>query len=416
MVLQSSIDRDVTLISRLGAIPTILEVVALTTGMRFTAVARVTDTQWVACAVHDQIDFGLEAGGELVLESTICNEIRQHHEPVMFGHASADPHFATHPTPKLYGLESYVSVPIVLSDGSFFGTLCAIDPAPAKLDDPKILKILQAFTRLIAAQFEAEARRDSAEAELLDAQATARLRDQFVAVLAHDLRNPVHSINLGADMLVRGLPEGRERRLAEHVHRSSERMAELISNIMDFARGKLGGGLAVTLEPGVELAADLEHVISEIQIAYPDRRIEASISLPFPTPCDGKRIAQMLGNLVSNAVVHGSTTAPIKVRITGTRTLFELSVENAGEPIDPDKLGRLFQPFTRGTDTSPQPGLGLGLYIAAEIARAHGGALTASSDSASTRFVFRLPLDTTCGSTSPDTPGVLPGLAENLPG
>ncbi|MEW5316257.1 MAG: hypothetical protein WDW38_007638 [Sanguina aurantia] len=125
------------------------------------------------------------------------------------------------------------------------------------------------------------------------------------------------SINLGADMLARALPEGRERRLAEHVRRSSERIAELISNIMDFARGKLGDGLAVTLEPGVELAADLEHVISEIQIAHPERRIDASISLPFTTPCDGKRIAQMLGNLVANAVVHGSQTAPIKTRSDG---------------------------------------------------------------------------------------------------
>lgn len=415
MVLQSSIDRDVALISRLGAIPTILEVVALTTSMRFTAVARVTDTQWTACAVYDQIDFGLEAGGELVLESTICNEIRQHHEPVIFGHASADPYFSTHATPKLYGLESYVSVPIMLSDGSFFGTLCAIDPAPAKLDDPKILKTLQAFTKLIAAQFEAEVRRDSAEAELLDVQATGRLRDQFVAVLGHDLRNPVQSINLGADMLARALPEGRERRLAEHVRRSSERIAELISNIMDFARGKLGDGLAVTLEPGVELAADLEHVISEIQIAHPERRIDASISLPFTTPCDGKRIAQMLGNLVANAVVHGSQTAPIKVRITGTRTVFELSVENAGEPIDPDKIGRLFQPFTRGTARSPQPGLGLGLYIAAEIARAHGGTLSASSDAVKTRFVFRLPLDAVAAKPSLAAPELLSGLTENLP-
>ena len=209
MVPQSSIDRDVALISRLGAIPTILEVVALTTGMRFAAVARVTDTQWTACAVYDQIDFGLAVGGELVLESTICNEIRGHHLPVLFGHASEDPIFSTHPTPKLYGLESYVSVPILLSDGSFFGTLCAIDPAPAKLDDPRILKTLQAFTTLIAAQFEAEARRDAAESELFDAQATAGLRDQFIAVLGHDLRNPVQSISMGADMLARQLPDGR---------------------------------------------------------------------------------------------------------------------------------------------------------------------------------------------------------------
>jgi signal transduction histidine kinase len=392
MVLQSSIDRDVALISRLGAVPAILEVVALTTSMRFTAIARVTDTQWTACAVYDQIDFGLEPGGELVLESTICNEIRQHHLPVVFGHASKDPVFSTHATPRLYGLESYISVPIMLSDGSFFGTLCAIDPAPAKLDDPRILKTLVVFTKLIAAQFEAEASRDALESELLDAQATAALRDQFVAVLGHDLRNPVQSISMGADMLARDLPDGRERRLAQHIQRSSQRMAELISNLMDFARGKLGDGLAVTMEPSDDLVAGIEHVISEIAIAHPERLIDLAIAVPYPVCCDGNRIAQLLGNLVSNAITHGSQTAPVKVIVTASPMLFELVVENTGKPIDADKIGRLFQPFTRGTSKAPRPGLGLGLYIASEIARAHGGTLLATSDASVTRFVFQLPL------------------------
>lgn len=390
MVLQSSIDRDVALISRLSAIPTILEVVALTTNMRFTAVARVTETQWTACAVYDQIEFGLLPGGELALESTICNEIRQHHLPVMFGHASEDPSYSTHPTPKLYGLESYVSVPIMLSDGSFFGTLCAIDPAPAKLDDPRILKTLEAFTKLIAAQFEAESLRDSAESALRDAQVTGRLRDQFVAVLGHDLRNPVQSISMGADMLISDLPEGSERRLARHIQRSSLRMTELIGNIMDFAQGKLGDGLTVTLEPGVELTAELEHVISEIQRAHPERLIDLSIQLPFAVSCDGHRIAQLLGNLVSNAIEHGSQMTPVSVLVTSTATLFQLAVENSGRPIDPEKIGRLFEPFTRSTSKTPRMGLGLGLYIAAEIARAHGGTLTATSDASATRFVFQL--------------------------
>jgi len=84
----AAIERDVQAIGRISAVPTILEVVARTTGMRFAAVARVTESQWVACAVYDRIEFGLVPGGELVLESTICNEIRQHHRPVVFGHAS----------------------------------------------------------------------------------------------------------------------------------------------------------------------------------------------------------------------------------------------------------------------------------------------------------------------------------------
>lgn len=389
----TSIERDIALISRSDVVPSILEVVARTTGMRFTAVARVTDTHWIACAVYDRIHFGLVPGSELVLESTICNEIRQHHQPVLFGHASEHPVFSTHATPKMYGFESYVSIPIMLSDGSFFGTLCAIDPAPAKLDDPNILQTLQLFTRLIASQYEAEQRRDSAELALLDEQSTARLRDQFVAVLGHDLRNPVQSISMGADMLERDLPDGRERRIAGHIQRSCQRMTELITNVMDFARGKLGEGIALSLERSLDLAGDMEHVISEIQRAHPARQIEVRIDLHDAFACDRRRIGQLLGNLLSNAITHGSEKTPVQVSLSNTESTFEMAVQNAGKPIDADKIERLFQPFTRGTSSSPRPGLGLGLYIASEIARAHGGTLQAASSPAVTRFVFRMPIE-----------------------
>jgi len=393
MATPSPIERDIALIARSNAVPTILEVVARTTGMRFTAVARVTDSHWTACAVYDRIEFGLKPGGELVLQSTICNEIREHHRPVIFGHASQHKIFASHPTPKLYGFESYISIPIFLSDESFFGTLCAIDPAPAQLDDPELLRTLELFAQLIAAQYEAERRSDTAELALLDEQSTARLRDQFVAVLGHDLRNPVQSITMGADMLERDLPDGRERRIARHIQRSCQRMSELISNIMDFALGKLGEGIAASMERPHDLAGDLEHVVSEIQRAHPDREIVVTTSLQQAFACDQRRIGQLLGNLLSNAITHGSHTSPVRVFILSNASHFELAVENAGKPIAEETIERLFQPFTRGTSTSPKPGLGLGLYIAAEIAKAHGGTLQAISNTAFTRFVFRMPLD-----------------------
>jgi signal transduction histidine kinase len=393
MDISPSIDRDLALISRSEAVPAILEIVARTTGMRFTAVARVTETRWTACAVYDQINFGLQPGGELVLESTICNEIRVHQQPVLFGHASEDPAFSTHPTPKLYGFESYISIPIFLSDGCFFGTLCAIDPLPVRLDDPNLLKTLELFTKLIAAQYEAEQRNDMVELALLDAQSVAKLRDQFVAVLGHDLRNPVQSVSMGADMLERDLPEGRERRIAKHIQRSCQRMMELIDNVMDFARGKLGDGISVSPERSPDLAVELEHVVSEIQRAHPDRRIELTSSLDSAFSCDGRRIAQLLSNLLSNAISHGSEKGLVRVCMTRHGSAFELSVENEGKPIEADKIERLFQPFTRGSSASPRPGLGLGLYIASEIARSHGGTLQAASDASSTRFVFRMPID-----------------------
>ena len=387
-------DIDVELIGRLDAVPVILEVFARITGMRFTAIARVTDTEWTACAVYDRINFGLKPGGKLVLESTICNEIRQHHQPVIFGHASKHPHFSTHATPRIYGLESYVSVPIFFSDGSFFGTLCAIDPEPAKLDDPTLLATLQLFTKLIASQYEAELKRLQAENALLSAQEAARLREQFVAVLSHDLRNPVHSISIGADFLELKLPDGPERRMAAHMQRSCKRVIDLIDSTLDFAHGRLGGGISLTLENGTTLVPEVKHVISEIQRAHPERVIELATSLPKRVICDTRRVSQLLGNLLSNAISYGARHAPILVSLHSDATSFELTVENQGAPIDPGKIERLFQPFTRGTSSLPAQGLGLGLYIAAEIARAHGGAMSATSDASATRFTFRMPLQT----------------------
>lgn len=148
-----SLQGDLEAIAQIPGLAALLESVTRATGMRFAAVARVTDRRWTACAVYDGIDFGLRPGQDLVLETTICNEVRQHHQVVAFDSASADPAFAQHPTPALYGFESYVSVPIFRADGELFGTLCAIDPEPARLDR-ETLATLQMYAEMIGLQLD----------------------------------------------------------------------------------------------------------------------------------------------------------------------------------------------------------------------------------------------------------------------
>ena len=385
------IRRDIEAINRLEVVPSILEVVMHTTGMRFVAIARVTDSSWTACAVRDELDFGLEPGGELVLESTICNEIRQHHQPVVFGHASVDPHYANHHTPKMYQLESYISIPIFLVDGRFFGTLCAIDTKPAKLDQHNV-KTLQLFAKLIANELVADERRSKTNQALLDAEETARLRDQFIAILGHDLRQPLHAVQMNGDMLRLHAPDERSRRLTDQILSSCARMSELIGNVLDFARGRLSGGIRISRAPINNLAQDLQSVVNEIKTGYPTRTIVVDWGLQTPVVCDSKRIAQLLGNLLGNAVTHGAVDQPISVAVHSDATALELAVTNRGEVIPADVRDRLFLPFTRGDNSSPRQGLGLGLYIATEIARAHGGTITVeSNDQTGTRFAFRMP-------------------------
>ena len=142
---------DVAAIQRVPEIETMLEEVCRLTGMGFAAVARVTSERWIACQVLDRIEFGMNPGDELQIKTTICEEIRASERAVYIDHVSDHPHWRTHHTPMMYGFESYLSVPIMLADGSFFGTLCAIDPAPREVSIAKVLPQIEDMARTIAA-------------------------------------------------------------------------------------------------------------------------------------------------------------------------------------------------------------------------------------------------------------------------
>ena len=138
-------------------IRTILEEVCRVTQMGFAAVARVTDDRWIACQVVDKIEFGLDPGDELVVKQTICDEIRDSGEAVIFDQADIDEEWRTHPVPILYGFKSYASLPLYLSDGSFYGTLCAIDPKPRNVSGAETVATLEAYARRVAEILSAKA-------------------------------------------------------------------------------------------------------------------------------------------------------------------------------------------------------------------------------------------------------------------
>lgn len=128
----------------------ILQEVCRMTGMGFAAVARVTEDRWIACQVLDKIEFGLRPGDELEVATTICDDIRKTTTMVVIDDAGEDEQWRTHHTPKLYGFKSYISVPIILPDGSFFGTLCAIDPSRRELRGSAAVSVMQDFAAQIA--------------------------------------------------------------------------------------------------------------------------------------------------------------------------------------------------------------------------------------------------------------------------
>jgi len=382
---------DIDGVKGIEAIPTILEVVCRTTGMGFAAVARVTEDRWIACEVLDTIDFGLKSGGELRIETTICHEIRQTGDPVVISDVSSDPVYYGHPTPALYGFQSYISMPITLPGGRFFGTLCAIDPRPAQIQTSEVIGMFRLFAELIGYHLEAAEKLSSSEAHLLTERQTSELREQFIAVLGHDLRNPLASIQAGTNLLLKRPLDEKSKTIVELMQSSVSRMGELIENVLDFARGRLGNGLSLRDE-SAEIEPLLSQVIAELRSSWPERTIEARFALDRQVVCDRVRMAQLFSNLLGNALTHGAADQPIRIGATTRDGVFELWVGNAGAPIPPEAQGRLFQPFYRGHVQASQQGLGLGLYIASQIAAAHGGTLEVTSSPDETRFTFRMPL------------------------
>jgi len=223
------------------------------------------------------------------------------------------------------------------------------------------------------------------------------LREQFIAVLGHDLRNPLAAISAGARILQRSgaLQQQKELRVVDMINSTVTRMSDLIDNILDFARGRLGGGITLNRDANCPLEPVLEQVVDELRTASPQRLIETSFEIADPINCDRTRIGQLASNLIGNALTHGARDRPVRVGAKTESDEFKLWVANAGEPIPEAAMQRLFEPFFRGDVRDSRQGLGLGLHIASQIAQAHGGRIEVASTPDETRFVFRMPLTQT---------------------
>jgi phosphoserine phosphatase RsbU/P len=243
----------------------------------------------------------------------------------------------------------------------------------------------------LAQRLAAERGLTESEVSLTEERITGELREQFIAVLGHDLRNPVAAINAATRILIREPHSERAAHIIALMQGSIDRMATLIDNLMDLARGRLGGGLPLVRDANKPLTPFLRQVVDEMMSAYPGRIIEADFQIDEPVQCDRGRIAQLASNLLGNAIAYGQADQPIRIKAATIGDTFELWVANAGLPIPEAAMERLFQPFFRGAVRKSQQGLGLGLYIVSEIARAHGGEISVTSSATETRFTFRMP-------------------------
>jgi len=306
-------------------------------------------------------------------------------------------HFA--PLLRMQGYFYEVALDLVCGNGSKLAILANAIEKRDENDELLFTRItlFQATERrkyerdLVSARAASDAAGVAMRSELELGRETSELREQFIAVLGHDLRNPLASIIGATRMLRKEVQTDKSIRYLDLMQDSVARMSSLIDNVLDFARGRLGGGITLDRN-GKLLKPILRLVVDELLSAHPDRQIEARFDFSDPINCDCGRLGQMASNLLGNAITHGAINEPIRVNATTHDGFFELRIANGGPPIPDAAMAKLFQPFFRGEVRPSQQGLGLGLHIASEIARAHGGKIDVASTSVETCFTFTMPL------------------------
>jgi signal transduction histidine kinase len=378
-------------VQAISAVPQILETVASINGLGFVAIAHVTENSWTTCAVLDKLGFGLKIGDKLDVTTTLCEEVRSTRKSIVIDHVQQSEQYREHHTPRIYGFQSYFSVPIFRPDGAYFGTLCGLDPKPSVLSTPSTVSTLELFAQLISKQLEIERVHAVTQTALLSERETSELREQFIAVLGHDLRTPLSALEHAIELLRLKHPDPDALPLLQRMQRSVSRMSALVDDVVDFTRGRMGGGISLNLRHESALELPFGQVIDELRELHSENTIVAHIQPNISLLCDARRLSQLLSNLLKNAIVHGDAHAPVTVSVTSADGRFAISVSNQGDALSPQRIQQLFKPFWRAPSSGPHEGLGLGLYIVAEIARSHAGTMDVTSRDGTICFTFSMP-------------------------
>jgi signal transduction histidine kinase len=261
------------------------------------------------------------------------------------------------------------------------------DPAPNERDVDDLTRFNESIDQSVARAVASYTRR------------VDQSRDLFLAILGHDLRNPLNSIAMSAELLSMGQPdaEAEAAGVATRITTNAHVMARMINDLLDYTRTRLGAGMPVTPTP-MDLGALGREVFEQFRAAHPDREIRFAAEGDLRGTWDADRLRQAVSNLMGNAVQHGAADAPIQLNLAGgDASGVRIVVRSGGPPIPPGELPKIFDPLVRGSSAerpqSDRPGsIGLGLYIAREIARSHGGEIDViSTPQDGTAFTVHLP-------------------------
>lgn len=247
----------------------------------------------------------------------------------------------------------------------------------------ELLNARKIAEELLREKTAAETALQHAQSDLSKAYEKAKRRalfaEQMVAIVSHDLKNPLTAIKMASDILARGEHTAKQVKMLGHISQSAERAQRMIADLLDFATAKVGRGIAIT-PASVDLHALVSLSVDELRIAFPKATLLHQRSGSGSAYLDADRAQQIIGNLVANSVAYGDLKQPIIVTSRLEEDQAVVSVCNQGAVIPEPLMATLFEPMTRGTKTySDSRSVGLGLFIVREIARSHAGSVSVSS-------------------------------------
>ena len=419
---ENDFEKDIITIGKIPIVENLLDVVCQTTKMGFAAIARVTDERWIVCSVRDDISFGLTPGDELELKTTICNEIRQHKNPVIINHVAEDPEFKDHHTPLQYGFQSYISMPITRKDGRFFGTLCAIDPNPHNVNTPEIVGMFTLFADLIAFHLETIEKMDYFELKLDEERELHKISDEnqrrftdilekkveertqelkdnndsldkmnkelqaFAYISSHDLQEPLRKIQIFSSAIaekeVFNLSDaGKD--YFKRIQDSAGRMQTLINDLLAYSRANVDEKKFEYLDLN-KVVAD---VLSDLKEEIENKNATVDVSELCHCTIINFQMRQLLYNLISNSLKFSTSNVTPHIKIKseivespGTaEKQCHISVEDNGIGFDQKYADKIFELFQSLNPRDKYAGTGIGLSIVKKIVENHHGTITASS-------------------------------------
>ncbi|OXA80283.1 hypothetical protein B0A65_06500 [Flavobacterium frigidimaris] len=422
MVLEENFKQDILNIQNISIVPTLLNVICQTTGMGFAAVARVTEDRWITCSVQDNVSFGLKPGDELQVKTTICDEIRQNHKAVIIDNVSEDDEFRNHHTPAMYGLQSYISVPIIRKDGSFFGTLCAIDPKPNELKTFKTREMFNLFSELISFHItsieeanenkiilkekntllektvvekqEVEKIKTNIEQTLIEKNISLEKMNSeleaFNYISSHDLQEPLRKIQLFTDIIELEETQNLSQKglnAFNKIRSSAFRMQNLINDLLIYSKTKFDErkfevkNLNTIVDEVIE---DLSEEIESKNVTFEIQNLGTLSIIEF-------QFRQLLYNLISNSLKFSLPDKNLIISIAGkiingsellldnlsaNTKYYNITLSDNGIGFDQAHSEKIFGLF-QALHTKPLKSTGIGLTIVKRIVENHNGFIKA---------------------------------------